>query len=67
MAVVRIGEGNFSDLRADNILEPFRNEAITDSPVCTVSNAQENYYDVVSHLYYNEIRATSMFADRESQ
>jgi alpha-D-xyloside xylohydrolase len=28
-----------------------------------VSNAQENYYDVVNHLYYNEIRATSMFAD----
>ena len=33
----------------------------------TVSNAQENYYDVVNHLYYNEIRATSMFADRGSQ
>lgn len=32
----------------------------------SVSNAQENYYDVVSHLYYNEIRATSMFADRMS-
>jgi alpha-D-xyloside xylohydrolase len=31
----------------------------------TVSNAQENYYDVVNHLYYNEIRATSMFADRK--
>jgi alpha-D-xyloside xylohydrolase len=31
----------------------------------SVSNAQENYYDVVNHLYYNEIRATSMFADRE--
>ena len=31
----------------------------------SVSNAQENYYDVVNHLYFNEIRATSMFADRE--
>ena len=31
----------------------------------SVSNAQENYYDVVDHLYYNQIRATSMFADRE--
>ena len=31
----------------------------------SVSNAQENYYDVVNHLYYNEIRATSMFADRK--
>ncbi|KAK5223204.1 hypothetical protein LTR99_010293 [Exophiala xenobiotica] len=30
----------------------------------TVSNAQENYYDVVNHLFYNQIRATSMFADR---
>ncbi|KAF2468034.1 uncharacterized protein BDR25DRAFT_373568 [Lindgomyces ingoldianus] len=30
----------------------------------TVSNAQENFYDVVNHLYYNQIRATSMFADR---
>jgi alpha-D-xyloside xylohydrolase len=32
----------------------------------SVSNAQENYYDVINHLYYNEIRATSMFADRKS-
>ncbi len=32
----------------------------------TVSNAQENYYDVINHLYYNGIRATSMFADRKS-
>lgn len=32
-----------------------------------VSNAQENYYDVVNHLYYNEIRGAAMFADRESQ
>lgn len=32
----------------------------------SVSNSQENYYDVVDHLYYNEIRATSMFADRTS-
>lgn len=31
----------------------------------SVSNAQENYYDVINHLYYNEIRATSMFADRK--
>jgi alpha-glucosidase (family GH31 glycosyl hydrolase) len=31
----------------------------------SVSNAQENYYDVINHLYYNKIRATSMFADRE--
>lgn len=30
----------------------------------SVSNAQENYYDVINHLYYNEIRATAMFADR---
>ncbi|KIW88395.1 uncharacterized protein Z519_10964 [Cladophialophora bantiana CBS 173.52] len=30
----------------------------------SVSNAQENYYDVVDHLYYNQIHATSMFADR---
>jgi alpha-D-xyloside xylohydrolase len=30
----------------------------------SVSNAQENYYDVINHLYYNQIRATSMFADR---
>ena len=29
-----------------------------------VTNAQENYYDVVNHLYYNKIHATSMFADR---
>lgn len=29
-----------------------------------VHNAQENYYDVVNHLYYNQIHATSMFADR---
>jgi len=29
----------------------------------SVSNAQENYYDVINHLYYNKIRATSMFAD----
>lgn len=29
-----------------------------------VMNAQENYYDVVNHLYYNQIHATSMFADR---
>ncbi|KAK5129682.1 hypothetical protein LTR08_002974 [Meristemomyces frigidus] len=29
-----------------------------------VSNAQENYYDVINHLYYNQIHATSMFADR---
>ena len=30
----------------------------------SVSNAQENYYDVIDHLYYNQIHATSMFADR---
>lgn len=29
-----------------------------------VSNAQENYYDVINHLYYNQIHATSMLADR---
>lgn len=29
-----------------------------------VSNAQENIQDVVSHLYDNRIRATSIFADR---
>jgi alpha-D-xyloside xylohydrolase len=32
----------------------------------SVSNAQENYYDVINHLYFNQIRATSMFADRKS-
>lgn len=31
-----------------------------------VHNAQENYYDVVNHLYYNQIRATAMFADSTS-
>jgi len=30
----------------------------------SVSNAQENIQDVVSHLYYTQIRATSTFADR---
>ena len=30
----------------------------------SVSNAQENIQDVVNHLYYNQIRATSTFADR---
>ncbi|KAH7058902.1 glycosyl hydrolases family 31-domain-containing protein [Macrophomina phaseolina] len=29
-----------------------------------VSNAQENYYDVVDHLFDNHIRASAMFADR---
>ncbi|OCL10996.1 glycoside hydrolase family 31 protein [Glonium stellatum] len=29
-----------------------------------VTNAQENYYDVVNHLYYNQIHASAMFADR---
>lgn len=29
-----------------------------------VSNAQQNYYDVIDHLYYNQVHATSMFADR---
>lgn len=29
-----------------------------------VSNAQENFGDVVDHLYYNKIHATAMFADR---
>ncbi|CZR56628.1 uncharacterized protein PAC_06517 [Phialocephala subalpina] len=29
-----------------------------------VSNAQENYFDVINHLAENQIRATSMFADR---
>lgn len=29
-----------------------------------VYNAQENYYDVINHLYYNQIHASSMFADR---
>jgi alpha-D-xyloside xylohydrolase len=32
----------------------------------SVKNAQENYYDVVNHLYFNQIRATAFFADRES-
>ncbi|KAF2118279.1 glycosyl hydrolases family 31-domain-containing protein [Lophiotrema nucula] len=30
----------------------------------SVSNAAENVQDVVNHLYYNQIRATSSFADR---
>jgi alpha-D-xyloside xylohydrolase len=30
----------------------------------SVSNAQENIQDVVNHLYYSQIRATSTFADR---
>jgi hypothetical protein len=29
-----------------------------------VSNAEENYYDVVNHLYYNQIRGAALFADR---
>jgi len=29
-----------------------------------VTNAQENYYDVIDHLYYNQIHTSSMFADR---
>jgi len=29
-----------------------------------VTNAEENFYDVVSHLFYGQIRATAMFADR---
>jgi len=29
-----------------------------------VTNSEENFYDVVSHLYYGQIRATAMFADR---
>ena len=29
-----------------------------------VSNAQENYFDVVNHLYHNKIRGAAMFADR---
>ena len=30
----------------------------------SVTNAQQNYYDVIDHLYYDQIRATAMFADR---
>jgi alpha-D-xyloside xylohydrolase len=30
----------------------------------SVSNAQENFHDVVDHLYHDKIHATSMFADR---
>ncbi|KAL1633961.1 hypothetical protein SLS56_002552 [Neofusicoccum ribis] len=30
----------------------------------SVSNAQENYYDVVNHLHANQIRASAFFADR---
>ncbi len=30
-----------------------------------VTNAQENYFDVIDHLAANQIRATSMFADRK--
>ncbi|KAF2456052.1 glycosyl hydrolases family 31-domain-containing protein [Lineolata rhizophorae] len=30
----------------------------------SVSNAEENFYDILNHLYYNQIHATSMFADR---
>lgn len=40
---------------SDNFEEDFHGD---------VMNAQENYYDVVDHLYYNQIHATSMFADR---
>ncbi|KAJ9220952.1 CAZyme family GH31 [Paecilomyces variotii] len=29
-----------------------------------VHNAQENYYDVVDHLYYHQIHASGLFADR---
>lgn len=29
-----------------------------------VSNAQENYYDVITHLFDNRIRASAFFADR---
>lgn len=29
-----------------------------------VTNAEENYYDVINHLYYNQIHASAMFADR---
>ena len=29
-----------------------------------VTNAEENFYDVVNHLYDNQIHASSMFADR---
>lgn len=32
----------------------------------SVSNAQENYFDVINHLFDNKIRATSTFADRKS-
>jgi len=39
---------------SDNILRDFHG---------SVENAEENLYDVVDHLYYNEIRATAMFAD----
>jgi alpha-D-xyloside xylohydrolase len=29
-----------------------------------VTNAQQNYYDVIDHLYYNQIHASAIFADR---
>ncbi|KAH8816725.1 glycosyl hydrolases family 31-domain-containing protein [Xylogone sp. PMI_703] len=29
-----------------------------------VTNAEQNYYDVVDHLYYNQIHASALFADR---
>lgn len=29
-----------------------------------VTNAEQNYYDVVDHLYYNRIHAHALFADR---
>lgn len=31
-----------------------------------VTNAEQHFYHFVDQLYYNEIRATAMFADRES-
>lgn len=31
-----------------------------------VQNAQQNYYDVVDHLYFNQIHGSALFADRKS-
>lgn len=41
---------------SDNFEEDFHGD---------VTNAEENYYDVINHLHANKIRSTAMFADRE--
>lgn len=41
---------------SDNILTDFHGN---------VTNAEQNLYDIVDNLYFNKIRATGMFADRQ--